>query len=145
MRFAYDLTCHSLFLKRFQRLFTNSIQSATLTFRGACRTNVTSVENQPVVCGRDKRFRDVFYQLLFSCQRSGTRAGNQSDAMAHAEYVGIDCMAALLNTTLWITFAVLRPTPGSLISSSSVSGTVLWKSRTSICAIPTRCLALLLG
>ena len=27
----------------------------------------------------------------------------------------------------------------------SVSGTVLWKSRTSICAIPTRCLALLLG
>ena len=144
MQFYFE-TASSLFLKTFQRLFTNSVQSTTLTFRSTCRTNVTSVENQPVVCGRDKCFRDVFYQLFFSSQRSGTRAGNQSDAMAHAEYVGIDCMAALLNTTLWITFAVLRPTPGNLISSSSVSGTVLWKSRTSICAIPTRCLALLLG
>ena len=54
-------------------------------------------------------------------------------------------MAALLNTTDWITLAVLRPTPGSFTSSSSVSGTWLSKSFTSILAMPTRCLALLLG
>lgn len=42
-------------------------------------------------------------------------------------------------------FAVLRPTPGSFMSSSSVPGTSLLKSFTNICAMPTRCFALLLG
>ena len=46
--------------------------------------------------------------------------------------VAVVAMAALLKTTDWITFAVLRPTPGSFTSFSSVSGTWLLKSFTSI-------------
>jgi phosphoglycerate kinase len=54
-------------------------------------------------------------------------------------------IAAFLNTTDWITLAVFLPTPGNFIRSSRLSGTSLLKSFTSIFAIPTRCLALLLG
>ena len=43
------------------------------------------------------------------------------------------------------TLAVFRPTPGNFTSSSNVPGTSLPKSLTSICAMPTKCLALLLG
>lgn len=54
-------------------------------------------------------------------------------------------IADLLNTTDCMTLAVLRPTPGRVVSSSSVSGTMPLKSLHSFCAMPTRCLALLLG
>lgn len=54
-------------------------------------------------------------------------------------------IAALLNTTDSITLAVLRPTPGSLISSSIVDGTSPPYRSTSIRAAPTSERALLFG
>lgn len=113
-------------------IFAHQLQTAVVTLRGTCLAYIPSVQDEPVVSNGNLCFRNVFNQFLLYAERSGAFVGYQSQTVADAENVGIYAMAALLKTTDWITFAVLRPTPGSFTSFSSVSGTWLLKSFTSI-------------
>ena len=59
-------------------------------------------------------------------------AGRHAGAVAEAEDMGIDAIVGWSNAMLRTTLAVLRPTPGSLTSSSRVCGISPPKSAISI-------------
>ena len=67
---------------------------------------------------------ELLIAVILSAQCTDKRV-NMITPPLYRDFPTPEALAALLNTTLWMTLAVLRPTPGSLTSSSNVPGTSL--------------------
>ena len=87
--------------------------------------------------------RDVPFQVALDLQ--GRLAVGKSEPMGDAEDMRVHGDDGLVIDDGAMTFAVLRPTPGRLMSASMSEGTSPPKSASSFCAIAIRCVVFEFG
>lgn len=104
-------------------IFAHHLQTTGVTFGSACLTNITTVQNEPMVGNRYEFFRNILHQFFSTLNGVVQLSGTSPMRWLTRNTCVSTAIAALLNTTDWMTLAVFLPTPGSFTKSSRLSGT----------------------
>lgn len=97
------------------------------------------------MCGGHNLLRNILHQIFLGSQRCGAGLRNQSDAVAHAEHMCIYCHGRFVEYYTLNDISRLASHSRQFNQFFQCSRYFAMKILTSICAMPTRCFALLLG
>lgn len=97
------------------------------------------------MCGGHNLLRNILHQIFLGSQRCGAGLRNQPDAVAHAEHMCIYRHGRFIEYYTLDDIGCLASHSRQFDQFFQCSRYFAMKSFTSICAMPTRCFALLLG